>query len=152
MSKMVKAYNLSLDVIKEINKRALDDDRKDSPWLDRYLRKQLKLDVKPKAKKKEVIANDSVAGVVPCSDGQYEVMQSSMDLWANAYPNVNIVDQLNKLVAWLDSNPKKTKSGCKRFINSWLNRAQNSVKSANQGASMLEQSANQDWHKQDTGF
>ncbi len=129
MSKMVKSYNLSMDVIKEISKKAKDDDRKDSAWLDRYLRKQLKLDAKPKAKK-EAVTNDVVAGIVPCTDGSFEVMQSYIDVWANAYPDINIGEQLNKLVAWLDSNPKKTKSGCKRFINSWLNRAQNSVKVA----------------------
>lgn len=86
--------------------------------------------VKPKAKKEVADVNDTVAGNVPCSNGTYEVMQSSVTTWSQAYPDVDIGAELNKVVAWLESNPKKTVSGCKKFLNSWLNRAQNSVKGA----------------------
>lgn len=129
MSKKPQSYNLELDVIKEISRRANMDERKNSDWLNRYLRKQFKLDVKTETKKKPEQVNDKVVGYVPCSDGDFGVVQSYIDVWSNAYPDINIGEQLNKIVAWLESNPKKTKSGCKRFINSWLNRAQNSASS-----------------------
>ena len=73
--------------------------------------------------------NEKIAGYVPCSNGTFEVLQSNFDTWSNAYPNVDIGAELNKVVAWLDSNPKKTVNGCKKFLNAWLSRAQNSVKS-----------------------
>jgi len=130
MSKKIKSYNLSKEVIAAISSKALDDDRKDSDWLNRFLTKQFKLDAKPKVKKEVVNSDDSVAGNVPCSNGNYEVMQSSIDTWSQAYPDVDIGAELNKVVAWLESNPKKTVNGCKKFLNGWLNRAQNSVKSS----------------------
>ena len=49
--KKPKTYNLSKDVIKAINDKALSDGRKDSDWLNRFLTKQFKLDAKPKSKK-----------------------------------------------------------------------------------------------------
>lgn len=128
MSKKVKTYNLSKEVISAISEKAAADDRKDSDWLNIFLTKALKLNAKQKVKKEEV-ADKVIAGCVPCSNGTYEVEQSSIDTWANAYPDIDILAELNKLVAWLESNPKKTVSGCKRFINSWLSRAQNNVKS-----------------------
>lgn len=129
MSKKIKSYNLSKDVIKAVTDKAQADGRTDSDWLSRYLTKALKLNG---ATKKPVIKNEVeevVAGYVPCSNGTYEVLQSSIDTWSNAYPDIDIGVELNKVVAWLDSNPKKTVNGCKKFLNGWLNRAQNSVKS-----------------------
>ncbi|MCP4987545.1 MAG: hypothetical protein GY928_16260 [Colwellia sp.] len=126
--KKPKTYNLSSEVIQAINKKALADDRKDSDWLNRHLTKAFKLNSKPKVKA-EVAAVKNIAGYVPCSNGTYEVEQESIDIWEQAYPNVDITAELNKVVSWLDSNPKKTVSGCKKFLNGWLNRAQNSVKS-----------------------
>lgn len=85
---------------------------------------------KPKQREIKNDLDEVVSGYVPCSNGTYEVMQSSIDTWSQAYPDVDIGAELNKVVAWLESNPKKTVSGCKKFLNSWLNRAQNSVKSS----------------------
>lgn len=44
------------------------------------------------------------------------------------YPAVDIDEEFRKIRAWCLSNSKKrkTKSGVKRFVNSWLDRAQNS--------------------------
>ena len=46
--------------------------------------------------------------------------------WASAYPAVDVQSELAKMTSWLDANPKnrKTPAGIKRFINSWLARAQ----------------------------
>lgn len=85
--------------------------------------------VKKKSKSISPVKDEVIAGYVPCTNGTYEVTQSNVDTWVQAYPNVDIGAELNKVVAWLDSNPKKTVSGCKKFLNAWLNRAQNSVKS-----------------------
>lgn len=52
----------------------------------------------------------------------YPIYQSDIGEWVELYPNVNIMQELRKMKGWLDANPKKrkTKSGIKRFINSWL--------------------------------
>ena len=46
--------------------------------------------------------------------------------WSVAFPAVNVQAELAKMASWLDANPKnrKTPAGIKRFINSWLARAQ----------------------------
>lgn len=129
MSKKIKSYNLSKDVVAAITAKAGDDDRTDSDWLNRYLTKSLKVNAKPKQPVIKSDEGENVAGYVPCSNGTFVVLQSNFDTWSNAYPNVDIGAELNKVVAWLDSNPKKTVNGCKKFLNAWLSRAQNSVKS-----------------------
>jgi len=43
-----------------------------------------------------------------------------MQLLRNTYPTIDINQQLNKMSAWLASNPTKRKSNFERFINSWL--------------------------------
>ena len=129
IKKKVDAFYLDTRVLKEILKRSEDDGRNRSDWLNRLLIKQFKIDSKPKSAVKNKV-DEIVAGCVPCSNGTYDVLQSNVDTWAQAYPDVDIGSELNKVVAWLDSNPKKTVNGCKKFLNGWLNRAQNSVKSA----------------------
>ncbi len=53
---------------------------------------------------------------------EYPVTQEMIDYWKNLYPAVNIIIELKKMKGWADANPKKrkTKSGMKRFITSWL--------------------------------
>lgn len=50
--------------------------------------------------------------------------------WADAYPAVNVLNELLKMRAWLDANPKnrKTASGIRRFVVNWLAREQNSAR------------------------
>jgi len=46
--------------------------------------------------------------------------------WAEAYPGVNVLQQLLQMREWLKANPqnRKTAKGMRRFIVSWLGRAQ----------------------------
>ena len=46
--------------------------------------------------------------------------------WKNAYPNVDIDQQLKKCEAWLLSNTNKAKKDFKRFTNNWLAKAMES--------------------------
>jgi hypothetical protein len=69
-----------------------------------------------------------VIATLPLLNGKtYAVYQSMVDTWQRAYPGVNITQEIRKMAAWLDSNPKnkKTTSGILRFANSWLSRTQN---------------------------
>ncbi len=47
----------------------------------------------------------------------------------NTYQNINIKSELKKIAAWNLSNPskRKTKTGIKRHINSWMNRAKKTI-------------------------
>ena len=65
---------------------------------------------------------------IPLADGStYEITADKMQIWEKAYPGVDIKQELQKVIAWCYSNPtkRKTHRGVNRFINSWLDRAQN---------------------------
>ena len=57
----------------------------------------------------------------------YQTEDSDVIAWQRTYPGVNVHQELSAMDSWLDANPtrRKTKGGIKRFINSWLARAQN---------------------------
>ena len=60
----------------------------------------------------------------------YPIYEKDIETWKTIYPAVNIEQEIRNMYGWLDSNPKnrKTKSGIRRFINSWLSRSQNTAK------------------------
>lgn len=92
-------------------------------------------------------------GTVPCSNGDYQVYQSDYNVWFKAYPDVNITYELDKIHAWLDSNPKKTTAGCKKFLNAWFNRAQNSYKNLKANKTdILQESSERNWHEESLGI
>lgn len=71
---------------------------------------------------------------LPLNDGtEHRVTQADFDKYESLYPAVDVMQELRKMAGWLDSNPKnrKTKNGIRRFINSWLARAQDSAKANN---------------------
>jgi hypothetical protein len=66
--------------------------------------------------------------LIPLNDGvEFDVPLASIAEWREAYPAVNIEQELRKMRVWCLNNPKnrKTKSGVKAFANSWLSREQN---------------------------
>lgn len=52
--------------------------------------------------------------------------ESDIIAWQRAYPAINVHQELAAMESWLDANPtrRKTSRGIKRFVNSWLSRAQ----------------------------
>ena len=56
----------------------------------------------------------------------YDVPLDKISTWQQAYPAVNVEQELQKMRAWLESNPsrRKTRKGIDRFINNWLSREQ----------------------------
>lgn len=76
-------------------------------------------------KKAQVVNFDSQVGSFSnIPDAQFQV-------WLDAYPAVNVQLELQKATAWLMANPKHKKSNYLRFINNWLNRAQDKSRPAN---------------------
>ncbi|MEJ8760607.1 helix-turn-helix domain-containing protein [Enterocloster sp. HCN-30185] len=71
---------------------------------------------------------------IPLADGTYfDVPEDKIPLWKQAYPAVNIDQELKKIIAWCDANPtkRKTRRGVTKFINSWLDRSQNQGRGTN---------------------
>jgi hypothetical protein len=71
---------------------------------------------------------------IPLVDGTYfDVPEDKIPLWKQAYPAVNIDQELKKIIAWCDANPtkRKTRRGVTKFINSWLDRSQNQSRGTN---------------------
>ena len=59
-------------------------------------------------------------------DGQYEITESEYRKFCELYPAIDVMQEIRKMIGWCDTNPsnRKTKKGIRRFINSWLSRAQ----------------------------
>lgn len=56
----------------------------------------------------------------------FPIFDDDLDKWRVLYPAVNVEQELRNMVGWIDGNPtkRKTKSGIKKFINSWLSKEQ----------------------------
>ena len=71
------------------------------------------------------------AGKFLLNDGtEYDVSENDVVTYQQLYPGIDVMQELRNIQAWCLSNPKnrKTRSGAKRFLNSWLSRAQNSAR------------------------
>lgn len=57
----------------------------------------------------------------------YDVTREEVEKYRGLYPDVDIMQELRKIVGWCDANPdkRKTRRGAKRFLNGWLSRSQN---------------------------
>lgn len=57
---------------------------------------------------------------------RFHISQNHFNEFVNAYPGVDVRDQILKMSQWLKTNPtkRKTKNGVMRFINSWIARAE----------------------------
>jgi hypothetical protein len=65
---------------------------------------------------------------LPLVDGtEFGVPEKLYAEYVEAYPAVNVMEQLGAMRAWIISNPKnrKTRSGITKFMNGWLCKAQN---------------------------
>ena len=66
----------------------------------------------------------------------YNITQAELDTFVECYPAVDIMQELRKMKAWLESNPtkRKTKGGMLRFVNNWLSREQDNGGTKRNGA------------------
>lgn len=114
-------------------------------FVDEMRRDEKRGDIKPKTEtpktapqKTQTIRPETSSGLkavmyLPLNSGEeFAITEEDFKLWKETYQAVNILQELQKMVAWLHSNPtkKKTRSGVKRFVNSWLSRAQDNPKAA----------------------
>lgn len=75
---------------------------------------------------------------------EFDVTESMVNDFKEAYPAVDVEQQLRNMRQWCLSNPKskKTRSGCMRFINNWLMKDQNRGGNRQQ---RTQQSSMDDW-------
>ncbi len=71
----------------------------------------------------------AVIGLPTVSEGDFPVSQAEVDGWAEAFPGVDVRQQLAAMRQWLIANPtrRKTKRGMRKFVVTWLDRRQNAA-------------------------
>ena len=129
-----RSYEITDQAYAYFSQKAAADDRKMYPYINRMLEQIASGDLivsKPKAKpkpKKELVLDDSeVLGLLPLNNGDsFDVTENYFNSLSELYPAVDVGQELNNMLGWLDSNPtkRKTKTGIKKFITSWLSRKQ----------------------------
>ncbi|MDD2979573.1 MAG: hypothetical protein PHN80_06320 [Hespellia sp.] len=81
------------------------------------------------------------------SGAEYSVYQKDVEEWIELYPAVDVMQCLRSMKGWLNANPtkRKTEKGIRRFINTWLQKEQDSGGTKGyvkpQGGSRVEQFA-----------
>lgn len=89
---------------------------------------------------KDSIGKDSIGNIIAPPDEEkifielilndksyFEVSYDLVNEYQELYPAVDVKQQLRNMKGWCDANPtnRKTRTGIKRFINSWLSKEQN---------------------------
>lgn len=65
--------------------------------------------------------------ILPClSNYNHPIFEEDIKHYKELYPAVNVLQELKKMLGWLESNPRnrKTKNGIKTFITRWLSKVQ----------------------------
>lgn len=75
------------------------------------------------------------------SNKRYHPKKADMDNWADAYPTLDIAEELRRCAVWNDANPmkRKTASGINKHVVSWLTRASERHRSNSGDASAVEE-------------
>ncbi len=63
--------------------------------------------------------------------------------WREAYPAIDVRQEIAKAKAWLLANPKNRKSNIERFLTNWLTKAQDNAPRINDGQAGFSNSGNQ---------
>lgn len=56
------------------------------------------------------------------------ISQSLLTSWEEAYPAIDVRDEIRKAKAWLLANPKNRKANLERFLNTWLTKSQDNAR------------------------
>lgn len=87
-------------------------------------------------------ASEQVTGLPPLilKDGsRFHISENHLNEFVDAYPGVDVRDQIMKMSQWLKVNPtkRKTKNGIMRFINSWIARSERETINASQSSTKI---------------
>ncbi|BET21282.1 hypothetical protein [Solobacterium moorei] len=87
-------------------------------------------------------ASEQATGLPPLilKDGsRFHISENHLNEFVDAYPGVDVRDQIMKMSQWLKTNPtkRKTKNGIMRFINSWIARSERETINASQSSTKI---------------
>lgn len=87
-------------------------------------------------------ASEPDTGLPPLilKDGsRFHISENHLNEFVDAYPGVDVRDQIMKMSQWLKTNPtkRKTKNGIMRFINSWIARSERETSNASQSSTKI---------------
>lgn len=87
-------------------------------------------------------ASEQATGLPPLilKDGsRFHISENHLNEFIDAYPGVDVRDQIMKMSQWLKVNPtkRKTKNGIMRFINSWIARSEREVVNVPQSSTKI---------------
>lgn len=87
-------------------------------------------------------ASEQATGLPPLilKDGsRFHISENHLNEFMDAYPGVDVRDQIMKMSQWLKVNPtkRKTKNGIMRFINSWIARSEREMINASQSSTKI---------------
>lgn len=70
---------------------------------------------------------------------RFHISENHLNEFVDAYPGVDVRDQIMKMSQWLKTNPtkRKTKNGIMRFINSWIARSERETINAPQSSTKI---------------
>lgn len=70
---------------------------------------------------------------------RFHISHNHLNEFVDAYPGVDVRDQIMKMSQWLKTNPtkRKTKNGIMRFINSWIARSERETINASQSSTKI---------------
>jgi uncharacterized protein YdaU (DUF1376 family) len=96
-----------------------------SPLTDNLSTSSLRSDVCPEPEK-SAPASPTVIELPTVNGDMVAISEADVAEWSEAFPAVNVRQQLAAMRSWLNVNPKnrKTSKGMKRFVVSWLTRDQ----------------------------
>ena len=63
--------------------------------------------------------------------GTYKVTEGQISKWQDAYPAIDVKQQVKAAHSWLDANKQNQKKDIKRFLNNWLSRNQDRARPLN---------------------
>lgn len=87
-------------------------------------------------------SSEQVTGLPPLilKDGsRFHISEKHLNEFVDAYPGVDVRDQIMKMSQWLKTNPtkRKTKNGIMHFINSWIARSEREVVNVPQSSTKI---------------
>ena len=101
-----------------------------------------KEDINTTCSEQTSFASEPDTGLPPLilKDGsRFHISENHLNEFMDAYPGVDVRDQIMKMSQWLKTNPtkRKTKNGIMRFINSWIARSEREVVNGPQSSTKI---------------
>lgn len=94
----------------------------------------------------EPLTNKDIYAISLKDGTDFNPTLEDLKLWSKSFPHVDFEREFPRMESWLDANPskKKTRQGAKKFISSWLSRADNNSKPVERPSSRIPSAGSQE--------